>query len=310
MGSRWGWGAASAGCAAAVAISALVATPPATAGPHDQDFVPPTPAAARTPVRGTPVARPLQSVGSSTVLAQQMQAAIQAVSPGTEVGIDVVDLDSGTTLVGLNPDQRFYTASVVKLLIALDVLNQPGRQPDSDTAARVTAMLSGSDDNIADALWDENGGDAIVRRMTDAIGLTATEPPEDPEQWGETLTTARDVVAIYRFLATAVPEPSRSLVVDALRGTSEISADGTDQYFGIPDGLTGVSWAVKQGWMSLDTSTTLDTTGLVGPASTHRLPYVVVVLTSQPAGIDWTTGGSALTAGIGVLRGLVGGGPG
>ncbi|MEV6555708.1 serine hydrolase [Nocardia sp. NPDC051756] len=287
-----------------MAISALVAAPLATAGPHDQDFVPLTPpAAAMTPVRGT-LAR--QPVGSYTELAQQMQAAIQAVSPGTEVGIDVVDLDSGTTLVGLNPDQHFYTASVVKLLIALDVLSQQGWQPDSETAARVSTMLSASDDNIADELWDENGGDAIVGRMIDAIGLTATQPPADPEQWGETLTTARDVVAVYRFLTTAVPEPARSLVVDALRSTSEISADGTDQYFGIPDGLAGVSWAVKQGWMSLDTSTTLDTTGLVGPASTRQLPYVVVVLTAQPAGIDWTTGGSALTAGLGVLRGRVG----
>ncbi|KAA8887995.1 hypothetical protein F3087_13005 [Nocardia colli] len=288
-----------------MAISALVAAPLATARPHDQDFVPPTPPAAMTPVRGTLAPHPLRTAGPSTELAQQMQAAIQAVSPGTEVGIDVVDLDSGTTLVGLNPDQQFYTASVVKLLIALDALNQQGWQPDSDTADRVATMLSASDDHIADELWDEHGGDSIVSRMIDAIGLTATQPPEDPEQWGETLTTARDVVAIYRFLATTVPEPSRSLVVDALRGTSEISADGTDQYFGIPDGLSGVSWAVKQGWMSLDTSTTLDTTGLVGP-TTGRLPYVVVVLTSQPAGIDWATGGSALTAGIGVLRGLVG----
>ncbi|MFC9432616.1 serine hydrolase [Nocardia sp. NPDC057030] len=305
MGSRWGRGAAAAGCVAAAAISALVASPLAAAGPHDQDFVAP-PTTALTPVRGTPVPHPLRAAGSPTLLAQRMQAAIQAVSPGTQVGIDVVDLDSGTTLAGLNSDQQFYTASVVKLLIALDALQQQGWQPDSDTAARIGTMLAASDDNIADELWDENGGDPIVRRMIDAIGLTATRPPADPEQWGETLTTARDVVAVYRFLATAVPEPSRSLVIDALRGTSEISADGTDQYFGIPDGLTGVGWAVKQGWMSLDTSTTLDTTGLVGPASTRQLSYAVVVLSSQPAGTDWATGGSALTAGIDVLRGLVG----
>lgn len=51
-------------------------------------------------------------------------------------------------------------------------------------------MLSASDDNIADEPWDENGGDSIVSRMIDAIGLTATRPPADPEQWGETLTCA------------------------------------------------------------------------------------------------------------------------
>lgn len=264
-----------------------------------------TPAVAAKPVRGTPVPHELPSgVATSTVLAQQMQAAIQTVSPGTEVGIDVVDISSGTTFAGLNLDQRFYTASVVKLLIALDALNRQDWQPDSATAARLRTMLSASDDDIADALWDENGGDSIVARMIDVIGLTATLPPEDPEQWGETVTTARDVATIYRFLTTTVPEPSRDLVVGALHDASEIAADGTDQYFGIPDGLTGLSWAVKQGWMSMNTSTTLDTTGLVGPSAT-QLPYVVVVLTSQPTGTDWTTGGSALTAGLDVLRGIV-----
>ncbi|WP_405160889.1 hypothetical protein OG203_31560 [Nocardia sp. NBC_01499] len=245
------------------------------------------------------------SSASSAALAQRMQSAIQAVSPGTQVGIDVADISSGAVLVGQNLDQQFYTASVVKLLIALDALNQQGWQPDSDTAAQLRTMLSASDDNIADDLWDDNGGDAIVSRMIDLIGLPGTQPPDDPEQWGETLTTARDVVTIYRYLTTSVPEPSRSLVIGALRATSEIAADGTDQYFGIPDGLTDDNWAVKQGWMALDASTTLDTTGLVGPPSTQQLPYVVVVLTSQPAGIDWTTGGSALTAGIGVLRGTI-----
>ncbi|WP_433659162.1 serine hydrolase [Nocardia sp. CA-128927] len=288
-----------------MAVSALVAAPLAAAGAHDEGFTAPVGGApAITPVRGTPVPHTPQLVAPSAVLAQQMQAAIQSVSPGTEVGIDVVDLSSGTVLVGLNLDQQFYTASVVKLLIALDALNQQGWQPDSDTAAQIHTMLSASDDNIADVLWDENGGDSIVTRMIDAIGLTGTRPPDDPTQWGETLTTARDVATIYRFLTSTVPEPARDLVVGALRDASEISADGTDQYFGIPDGLTGLSWAVKQGWMSLDTSTTLDTTGLVGPSAT-QLPYAVVVLTSQPAGIDWTTGGSALTAGIDVLRGTV-----
>ncbi|MFE2996138.1 hypothetical protein ACFXG4_14105 [Nocardia sp. NPDC059246] len=58
--------------------------------------------------------------------------------------------------------------------------------------------------------------------------------------------------------------------------------------------------------MTLDTSTTMNTTGLVGSDPGQPLRYTVVVLTSQPAGVSWTAGGAALTAGVGVLRSVIG----
>ncbi|WP_330179342.1 hypothetical protein OHB26_23070 [Nocardia sp. NBC_01503] len=81
------------------------------------------------------------------------------------------------------------------------------------------------------------------------------------ESRNETRTTPQDVVQVLEYLNRTVPLPARTLVLGASRATTQISADGTDQYFGIPDALTGDTWAVKQGWMFLDTSTTLDTTG-------------------------------------------------
>lgn len=234
-----------------------------------------------------------------------MQAAIQAASPGTQVGIDVVDTTTGATVADLNSGQQFYTASVVKLLIAMDDLNSQGWQADPATTAQLEQMLSASDDSIADTLWDADGGQAIVTRMASLIGLTGTSAPGDPDQWGETLTTAQDVVAIYHYLTTTVPQPARNVIMAGLQGAQQTAADGTNQYFGIPDGLTGADWAIKQGWMSLDDSTTLDTTGLVGAGPGQPLRYAVVVLSSQPAGISWTAGGNALTAGVRVLQGTV-----
>ncbi|MEU6581798.1 D-alanyl-D-alanine carboxypeptidase [Nocardia sp. NPDC046763] len=52
--------------------------------------------------------------GSPAALAEQMQSAIQDASPGTEVGIEVVDATTGAVIADLNADQQFYTASVVK----------------------------------------------------------------------------------------------------------------------------------------------------------------------------------------------------
>ncbi|MGW4352975.1 hypothetical protein ACWELJ_12905 [Nocardia sp. NPDC004582] len=292
-GARW-WIAAG-GLVAAVTVSALGA-PVAVATSHDQagPGQAPQATAPAPPLAAHPI--------SVTAIAQQMQTAIQTASPGTTVGIDVVDTTTGAAIASLNADQQFYTASVVKLLIALDALENQGAQSDPDTTAEVTRMLSTSDDDIADQLWDAGGNTAIIDRMVAAIGLTATSAPEDAAQWGETLTTPRDVVAIFHYITATAPAAARDPILGALRDTARTAADGTDQFFGIPDALTGTTWAVKQGWMDLNSSTTLDTTGLVGAAPDQPYRYAVVVLSTQPAGTSWPVAGAALTAGVTLLH--------
>lgn len=290
--ARWSWIAA--GSLVAMVSLSAVGAPAAFATSHDQAGPGPAPEATAAALAPHPI--------SVTAIAQQMQTAIQAASPGTTVGIDVVDTTTGAAIASLNADQQFYTASVVKLLIALDTLGSQGAQSDPDTTAEVTRMLSASDDDIADQLWEAGGNNAIIDRMVAAIGLTATTAPEDPAQWGETLTTPRDVVAIFHYITAAAPAATRDLILGALRDTARTAADGTDQFFGIPDALTGKTWAVKQGWMDLNSSTTLDTTGLVGTSPDDPYRYAVVVLSTQPAGTGWPAAGAALTAGVTLLH--------
>lgn len=231
-------------------------------------------------------------------LAQQMQAAMRKTVAGSRAGIHIVNTTTGEILADINANEQFYTASVVKLLIAVDSFHSLNWNPDTDTSARVSRMLSYSDDTIADQFWDDNGGNSIVTRAAQLIGLPGTQPPSVLGMWGETLVTANDIVTVYHYLTQIAPDTARTTILTALRNAAHIAADGTDQYFGIPDGLPGFGWAVKQGWMSLGSETTLNTTGLVGSAE----QYTVVVLSSQPAGVSWTTGGEALTAAIDVLR--------
>lgn len=283
---RWLW-------LAAAAVVALLAAKAAATGNNPTG---PIPLMIKPPATIAPAAP------EATELAQRMREAIEAIAPGTTTGIDVVDIATGTVIATVNAGSQFYTASVVKVLIALDALKRADWQPDSTATDLLTAMLATSDDDIADALWDEGGRDAIITRMTTLIGLPGTLPPEDLDQWGETLTTPRDVVAMLTYLTTRVPAPARDLVLTALRDTDQISADGTDQYFGIPDALPGHPWAVKQGWMYLDDSLTLATTGLVAPADDRPLHYAVVVLTTQPVETPWTDAESALTAAVALLQ--------
>ncbi|MEC3976030.1 hypothetical protein [Amycolatopsis sp. H20-H5] len=203
----------------------------------------------------------------------------------------VVDRQDDTELVSKGGGERFRTASVVKLLIALDELDGPGR-PD----ARLGRMLSNSDDTIASALWSANGGPAIVTRTAAAIGLRGTTPPETAGRWGDTLTTADDVVSIYRYLL-ALPGAKREPLLRALRGAPRLAADGFDQYFGIPRALDAWPWAIKQGWAAGRNGVDVHTTGLVG----EQDRYIVVVLTSYPEGSDLGAATRAITAAAATL---------
>jgi hypothetical protein len=116
-----------------------------------------------------------------------------------------------------------------------------------------------------------------VTTWAERIGLAGTSPPEDPEQWGDTRTTAADLALVYRRLLHDVDGP---VVLEGLDGMADFGLDGFDQRFGIPAAAGDRHWAVKQGWACCRGHRTLHSTGLVGPGNR----YLVVVLTGQPVG--------------------------
>ncbi|QUQ71875.1 serine hydrolase [Kutzneria sp. CA-103260] len=233
-------------------------------------------------------------------IGQLVLKAIDSVSPGTEVGVLAVDTQTGQAVASYNANEPMYTASVVKLLIAIDLLHSQNWAPDAATAAELERMISYSDDDIADSLWDQDGGNSIVTRMVSLIGLTGTQPPDDPSQWGETLMSAQDVVTTYQYIQDDIPTQAQDVLLTGMSNAAGTAADGFQQYFGIPDGLPGTTWAIKQGWMLLMSTTVLDTTGMVGLGPT--MPYAVAIMTELPAGTSWATGSNAVTAGAAALK--------
>jgi hypothetical protein len=254
---------------------------------------------------GSPAADPVPAVAQqapveddSTVAAGAWQA-IRATLPDSRVGFEVFDRTSGTVLASQGADQQFAAMSVVKLLVALDLLAEGG-SPDPVTQQELRQMLASSDDQIADGLWTEGGGGAIVSRVAARLGLTGTQPPEDPGQWGDTQITPGDLVTVYRYIAEHLPAPDRDLVLGALAAAPRTAADGFDQYFGIPDGMPNTGWAIKQGWGTSGSDAVMNSTGLVGP----DLRYVVVVLVSAPAN-SYSELPAVVTTGAAALAGLV-----
>lgn len=220
-----------------------------------------------------------------------------AVLPDAQVGFEVFDRQHNVVLTSHGADQPFAAMSVVKLLIALDVLaSDDWATPDKATQRRLHQMLADSDDDIASNLWSANGGPAIVTRMASLLGLTGTQPPDDPGEWGSTLITAQDMVTVYRYITDQLPHRARDLLLGALADAPQSAADGFDQYFGIPAGIPHATWAIKQGWGTSGSEAMMHSTGLVGA----DLRYVVVVLVSASAD-SYSTAPAVVTAGASAL---------
>ncbi|OQD57604.1 hypothetical protein BM536_002430 [Streptomyces phaeoluteigriseus] len=195
-------------------------------------------------------------------------AAALDIPPGVTAGVAVFDRQTGTFTEQHNLRTRFRSASIVKLLIALDHLWNRG--PDyglpADDRARLDTMLRASDDASASYYWSRNGGSAIVDRMVTRLGLadTAGPPAGHPAFWGYTALSAADTVRIYRHLLDSAPEPVRTIVMGNLRQSARCGTDGFDQRFGIPASFER-PWAVKQGWSGFgDSGDCSNTTAVAG----------------------------------------------
>lgn len=249
-----------------------------------------------------PAPAPVASPPDPATTAATVEQAMQAVLPNTQVGFEVFDRQTDTVLTSQNAGQQFASMSVVKLLIALDALaGDNWATPDDATQQEIHQMLADSDDEVADRLWTADGGPPIVTRMVSLLGLTGTQPPADPSEWGDTLITPQDMVTVYRYITDQLPNPDQDLVLGALAGAPQIAADGFNQYFGIPDGMPHTTWVIKQGWGTSGSQAVMNSTGLVGT----DLRYVVVLLASASAD-SYSTVPAVVTAGAGALAGLIG----
>jgi hypothetical protein len=221
--------------------------------------------------------RPAPPPTTSTTLAPPPPAVTTtgALPAGSQLATAVYDLRDNALVSQSNENRPFAAESLTKLLIATD-LAAAGRLT-GDNLPRVQRMLSTSDDTAANQLWTADGGPQIVTRAIRSMGLRQTTPPRDPGRWGDTTTTAADVVRIYQHIVTRMPAAQRDVLLKDL-ATTPRAADGTNQDFGITAALPDGEWWAKQAWACCRPAWDVHTTGLVG--SDHR--YVVVALSQQP----------------------------
>jgi hypothetical protein len=189
-------------------------------------------------------------------------------------------------------DRPFPTASMVKLFVAEDVLHRARTGQVSlsaDDLATLQVMIARSDDPAASEMWVRFDGARIVRDVAVRYGLRGTAPPAVRGQWGETITTARDLARFLSLLPVVAHPDDAATLLEWMRGATPIAADGFDQQFGVFGTVQGTP-AVKQGWMCcVSGQRHLHSVGVVG----HR---VIVLLSEVPRSVGYAAARAALSA--------------
>jgi hypothetical protein len=271
MGAAWCGRGAALLCTGAIAAGAcgwLWPAAPAQAAPAQA-------ASAQAPA--TPVT---DAVGTDV-----QNAARIAVDGGYRTGVAVLDLDTGTYTGAGEDTAEFASESVVKVLLATELLLTGQMNGATETTAY--QMITESDDGAADALYGLAGGDGVVDAVAAHYGITDLgSPPQQAGWWGDTQLTAKGLVQLYA--AIAVDPVVGPWLTGAMAHTTEYAADGTYQFFGLPSATTGAK--VKQGWGDdgVDSpNAVFDSTGFVDDGH-----VAVAILTDGPS----STYGSEISA--------------
>ncbi|GAA4399299.1 hypothetical protein GCM10023147_36480 [Tsukamurella soli] len=257
-----------------VGTAATLGVAAATTHPHTS--VPPVPPAPAAPV--------VPPVSDRFLQADVYHAEAVARRQGARVAIAVLDRDTGQRVESRNAHAPFFTASLVKVMIAEDVLTQRDQGKvhlSSSDMHMMHLMITRSDDFAADSFWDLGGGNAIVTRAAARYGLHDTHPPRGP--WWFTTTSADDMVSLYDQIVTrrSTDPAVANWIVSAMRDFQPTGDDGENQTFGLPTALSREPVVgYKQGWMPLlDGNWIHDSTAIVGKSAR----YIVAIMASQPA---------------------------
>jgi hypothetical protein len=287
-------------CSLAVALAIPASTDPSRTGPQ---------APAELAEAGAPAADPGPAPLAMTrtpaaprpgVADAATSAAEGAASASTHLAVAVLDRTTGELSVGARGTEAFFSASLSKVVVAVDVLDRrrfDGLVISDVDIDLIRAALGPSDDNAMNMLWIRFDGPGAAGRASERLGLTGTTAPSDPSQWGEMTVPAIDVVRIWRYILDESAVADRDLLISAMNAAPAEAADGFDQAFGLlapaVDGPDGPGAVAKQGWMCcLSGDAYLNSAGAVG----RDQRFLVALLTRMPQNLGWDAARSELTA--------------
>jgi hypothetical protein len=241
----------------------------------------PIPTTAPRPAASSPVSslaeRPLGRLSDSALSFARSRPAI--------LGVAVVVPGNGA-IYTQNADEQVPTASVVKLLVMLVVLEQARqeRRPvTEEELALLWPMITESDNDSTSQLWEEIGRGQAVASYLRAVGVTGFTP--DPgTSWGVSFASARAMATVLGKLigGEILDEPSRALAFRLL------DAVVAPQRWGVTAGTDAAVdlVGVKNGWYPGEEGWRVNSVGVVRPRSGS--PYAIAVMTDGR--VSWREG--------------------
>lgn len=200
---------------------------------------------------------------------------------GGHVGAVVYDVSRGV-MYEYNPTGGFIVASSIKVEIMVALLTKleaQGRGPNSTEMYLLTTMIENSNNDSAQALYEEIGDSLGMAAFMRSIGVGGLKPR--PGEWGwSTMTplTMVQVLALLRDGKVLTPQ-DRALALN-LMGHIE-----SDQQIGVGDTApAGATVAMKDGWVpGPDGLWAVNSSGIVTLGSET---YIIAVYTGEDDSLE------------------------
>ncbi|MGE5828301.1 MAG: hypothetical protein ACM30G_08035 [Micromonosporaceae bacterium] len=223
--------------------------------------------------------------------------ALLATKPG-HLGLVVRDRTTGAVWQAGEPKHPLWTASTIKLAMAVDLLERDRAGEltlDAKARQQIADMLAFSSNTAATSLWNRYHLSTSLTRYRTTYGMTELAFGPGSSFWGQMKCTTEDLAALMSYILDTLNEADRGYVLGAMRGVQPIQqwgvwAAGAALAPGVKDGWSVERDAGRDHWVVLSV-------GFAGPGER----YVVAVTQDLPP----PTTANGVSAGVHAVSDLV-----
>jgi beta-lactamase class A len=181
-----------------------------------------------------------------------------------------------------NPDGQFIMASSAKVPIMLTLLTKledQGRGPNDQEMYLLTTMIENSDNDSAQALFEEIGGAPAMDAFMHRVNVPGLWP--NPDGWGWSTVSPMAMVRLLTLLQQGkiLNAQDRALALNLMRNVE------SDQQVGVGDTAPqGASVALKDGWVpGPDGLWAMNSSGII---TLGGETYIIAVYTQHYGSLD------------------------